>query len=142
MLDAWLNWLDADGCVWGLWYLWGKLDWFGHAAVCLLALMLVNTVVIVGDRLFRYSAARRQSCAFVRDAAVALRDGKFEEVIAIAARNTRSHVAAVVAAGLAAFSSAPPEFSHAEGIAAGGCPTHRALRDEWDSAAVFPPVDP
>jgi len=103
---------------------------------------MANTVVIVSGRLFRYSAARRQSRAFVRDAAAALRDGRFDQVLAIAARNQRSHVAAVVAAGLAAFSSAPPEFSHAEGIAAGGCPTHRALRDEWDSAAVFPPVDP
>jgi biopolymer transport protein ExbB/biopolymer transport protein TolQ len=117
MLDTWLNWLDADGCVWGLWYLWGKLDWFGHAAVILLALMLANTIVIVGGRLFRYSAARRQSRAFIRDAADPLRYGRFDKVIAIAVRNSRSHMAAVVAAGLAAFSSAPPEFTDAEAIA-------------------------
>jgi biopolymer transport protein ExbB/TolQ len=116
MFDAWLNWLDADGCVWGLWYLWGRMDWFGHAAVSLLALMLANTAVIVVGRLYRYSAARRQSRAFVRDAAAALRDGRFDEVVAIAARNTRSHVAAGVAAGLAAFASAPSEFTDAEAI--------------------------
>jgi biopolymer transport protein ExbB/TolQ len=118
MLDAWLNWLDADGCVWGLWYLWGRMDWFGHAAVSLLALMLANAVVIVAGRLYRYGAARRQSRVFVRDAASALRDGKLDEVIAIAVKNKRSHVASVVADGIATFASAPPEFTDAEAIAA------------------------
>ncbi len=118
MLDLWLNWLDADGCVWGLWYLWGRMDWFGHATVTLLALMLVNAAVIVVGRIYRYRAANNQSRAFVRDAAVALRGSNFDEVIAIAARNSRSHVAAVVAAGLSAFASAPPEFTDAEAIAA------------------------
>lgn len=92
------------------------MDWFGHAAVSLLALMLADTVVIVAARLARYSRARRQSSTFVRDAAAALRDGRFDEVIAIAARNSLSHVATVVAAGLAAFASAPPEFADAEAI--------------------------
>jgi biopolymer transport protein ExbB/biopolymer transport protein TolQ len=92
------------------------MDWFGHAAVTLLGLMLANTVVIVVGRLYRYSAASRQSRDFVRDAATALRDGRFDEVIAIAARNSRSHVATLVATGLSAFTSAPPEFTDAEAI--------------------------
>jgi uncharacterized protein HemY len=102
-LDGCFNSWQADGCGWNIGYLWRSMGWFGHAAVTLLVLMLVNTIAIVGDRLYRYSTAARQSRAFVRTAASALLAGRFHDVIAIAARNRHSHVAAVVAAGLNAF---------------------------------------
>jgi biopolymer transport protein ExbB/TolQ len=78
--------------------------------------MLVNTAAIVEHRFYRYRQARKQSRAFVRDALSALREGDFREVTKIAKRNRLSHVASVVAAGLAAFASAPPHFTDGEAI--------------------------
>jgi hypothetical protein len=72
-------------------HLWQSMDWFGRGDVTLLAVMLVNTVVVICLKFCQYGIARRQSRAFARDAAAALRDGKFDEVIAIAAQNIRSH---------------------------------------------------
>jgi hypothetical protein len=92
MLDVCSNSWLAGGCPASLWYLWDMMDWFGHAAITLLAIMLVNAVVIFGNRLYRYSAARRQSHVFDRDAAAALRDGRWNELMAVAARSSRSHV--------------------------------------------------
>lgn len=65
---------------------------------------------------YHYREARKQSCAFVRDAASALREGDFREVTKIAERNRLSHVASVVLAGLAAFASAPPQFTDREAL--------------------------
>lgn len=98
--------------------LWRSMDWLGRADFTLLALMLANTVAIILFRLHRYNTARQQYHAFVRDTASALRDGKFDEVIAIAARNSRSHLASIVAEGLAAYASAPPKLTNTEAIAA------------------------
>lgn len=116
MLDACLNSWQANGYGWGMGYLWRSMRWLSRVDVGLLALMLVNTLVIICQRVYGHSAARRQSCTFVRDAAAALRDGKFDNVISIAARNSRSHVATLIAAGLTAFASAPPEFTDIEAI--------------------------
>jgi biopolymer transport protein ExbB/TolQ/biopolymer transport protein ExbD len=103
---------------WNLARLWHSMDWLGRADFMLLALMLANTGAILCFRLYRYSTARRQSRTFIRDAASVLRDGKFDEVITIAARNRRSQVANIVAEVLAAYASAPPEFTNTEAIAA------------------------
>jgi biopolymer transport protein ExbB/TolQ len=116
MLDACSSSWQSNGCEWSIGYLWRSMDWLGRGDVALLALMLLNAVVIICHRFYRYSTARRQSRAFVHDAAAALRDGRFDEVITIAARQRRSHVATVVAAGLNAFASAPPQFSDVEAI--------------------------
>jgi biopolymer transport protein ExbB/TolQ len=94
--------------------LWRSTDRFGRGDVALLAVMLVNVVVLVSLRLFRHSIARKQTHAFTLDAAAALRDGRFDELIATAARNRGSHVATVVAAGVTAFVSAPPQYTHKE----------------------------
>jgi biopolymer transport protein ExbB/TolQ len=124
MFNICFNSLQADGCGLGLEFLWRSMGALGRGDVTLLALMLVDALVIVSLGLYRHGAARRQSRAFVRDAATALRDGRLDEVISIAARNPRSHVAAVVADGLTAFSAAPPQFTDAEAIAA----PERAIR--------------
>jgi len=81
-----------------------------------LALMLVNTVVIVCQRLWIYTVGRRQSRAFVRDAAAALRDASFDQVMSVASRNDQSHVASIVAVGMTAFASAPKDLTHTEAI--------------------------
>jgi len=114
MFEACLNSLHAEGCGWNIGYLWRSMDWLSRGDVALLALMLLNTLIIICHRFYRHNAARRQSRKFVRDAATALRDGRLDQVISIAARYRRSHVATVVAAGLSAFSCAPPQFTDDE----------------------------
>jgi biopolymer transport protein ExbB/TolQ len=115
---------QGGGCEWCVrsllrfWYFWRSLDWVERAALTLLALMSANSVVIAFHRLYRYNIARKQSRAFLRDSTNALRDGRFDEVVLIAARNTRSSVASMVVAGLDAFASVPLQFTDIEAIAA------------------------
>jgi biopolymer transport protein ExbB/TolQ/biopolymer transport protein ExbD len=103
--------------VWDLVEVWRSMDWLERTDLMLLVLMLANTCAIVCSRLYRDNTARRQSRTFICDAALALRDGKFEEVITIAARNSESHVASIVAEGLAAYASVSSEFTNTEAIA-------------------------
>ena len=115
---------QASGCGWSIPYYWNMMDRLSRIDISVLLLMLANVGVIAVYRVYRYHLARRQSCAFVRDASVALYSGSFDEVIVIAARNSGSHIAAVVAAGLTAFASAPPQFTDTDAIDA----AQRALR--------------
>jgi biopolymer transport protein ExbB/TolQ len=92
------------------------MAWLDQADIIVLALMLVNTVVIVCQRLWIYTVGRRQSRAFVRDAAAALRDASFDQVMSVASRNDQSHVASIVAVGMTAFASAPKDLTHTEAI--------------------------
>lgn len=96
--------------------IWRSMAWLDQADIIVLALMLVNTVVIVCQRFWIYTVVRRQSRAFVRDAAAALRDASFDEVMTVAGRNNQSHVASIVAAGMTAFASAPKGLTHREAI--------------------------
>jgi biopolymer transport protein ExbB/biopolymer transport protein TolQ len=70
------------------------------------------------DRALMYSAARKQSRVFVQQVAGALREGKLDEAISIAERNKKSHIAKVVATGLAEFQSASSQISEAEVVEA------------------------
>lgn len=102
---------------WNVGQLWRTMDSLNRADFLLLAFMLANTGASLCFRVYRYSAARRESRTFMRDAASPLREGKFDEVISIAARNSRSHVANIVAEVLAAYTSARSEFTNTEAIA-------------------------
>jgi len=103
MFDVCFNSWQASDCTEAVGYLWRMMGWLGRGDIALLTLMLVNTLIVVCRGLYRHGAARRQSRAFVHDSAAALRDGRLDQVISIAARHRRSHVATVVAAGLTAF---------------------------------------
>jgi biopolymer transport protein ExbB/biopolymer transport protein TolQ len=70
------------------------------------------------DRVLMYSAARKQSRVFVQQVAGALREGKLDEAISIAERNKKSHIAKVVATGLAEFQSASGQVTDEEVIEA------------------------
>jgi biopolymer transport protein ExbB len=102
---------------WNVGQLWRSMDRLNQADFLLLAFMLANTGAILCFRVYRYSAASRESRTFMRDAASPLREGKFDEVISIAARNSRSHVANIVAEVLTAYASAPPGLTNTEAIA-------------------------
>jgi biopolymer transport protein ExbB/TolQ/biopolymer transport protein ExbD len=115
--------IEASGIIypqpdfWNVDRLWRSMGLLSRADFMLLAFMLGNTGAILCFRLYRYSAARRESRTFIRDAASPLREGKFDEVISIAVRNSRSHVANIVAEVLAAYASARSEFTNTEAIA-------------------------
>jgi biopolymer transport protein ExbB/TolQ/biopolymer transport protein ExbD len=102
---------------WNVGQLWRSMDRLNQADFLLLAFMLANTGAILCFRVYRYSAARRESRTFMRDAASPLREGKFDEVRSIAALNKRSHVANLVAEVLAAYASARSDFDNTEAIA-------------------------
>ena len=109
---------DADR----LWRSMGRLD---RADFLLLAFMVANTGAILTFRLCRFAVARREFRTFMRDAASPLREGKFDEVISIAARSERSHVAHIVAEVLEAYASAGADFTNAEAIALAERASHR-----------------
>jgi biopolymer transport protein ExbB/TolQ len=105
------------GCGWGtgdIWYCWDPLE---RASAILIAVMAADSLIITCRRLYRNRKARRQTVAFRRDSAEAVRGGRLDEVIAVAAQNKQSPVARVVGASLIAFTSAPPELSNPDMIA-------------------------
>jgi len=104
------------------------MGWLSRAEVLILAVMLVDTAVIVCQCLYRYRMAARQSRAFVRDAAAGLQDANFDKVIRIASRNTYSHVASILAAGLTAFLCSPPSLTRREAIETSERAMHRAQK--------------
>jgi len=116
MLDVCFNSWQPDGCEWSIANQWRSMGWLGRSDIALLALMLVNTAVIVGHRLRRYGKASRQSRAFVHEAGSPLRNGRLQDVIILSTRKDHSHVATVVAAALTAFRSAPQQLTDSEAI--------------------------
>jgi biopolymer transport protein ExbB/biopolymer transport protein TolQ len=69
---------------------------------CLLALSVYSVSVMI-DRWRRYRAASRQSQDFMPELLRCLKDGKLQDAVITARRHHDSHVAKVVAAGLAEF---------------------------------------
>lgn len=116
IIDVCFTWCQV-GCGSGIGYLWRCCDWFERTTLILLAVMAADTLITACHWFYQHRIAHRQTCAFARDTATAMRDGGFDEVIAVAARNSRSPVANVVAAGLSAFGSVPPELSDSEAVA-------------------------
>ena len=96
---------------WDLRSMWNQMGWAARIVVILLFAMSALSVGVMIDRFITYSAARKQSRYFVQAVAGALREGKLDEAIRIAERNKKSHIAKVVASGLADFqaSSGLPE---------------------------------
>ncbi len=89
----------------GLMDMWNHMGWEAKTVVVLLGAMSVLSLGVMIDRFITYAAARKQSRFFVQAVAGALREGKLDEAIRIAERNKKSHIAKVVASGLADFQS-------------------------------------
>ncbi|MFQ5662994.1 MAG: MotA/TolQ/ExbB proton channel family protein [Terriglobia bacterium] len=88
---------------WDLRSMWGAMGWPARVVVFILGIMSVWSVSVMIERAVTYAAARKQSRYFVQAVAGALREGKLDEAIRIAERNKKSHIAKVVASGLADF---------------------------------------
>ena len=103
---------------WDLRSMWGQMGIIAKAVVVILFVMSAWSMGLMIDRALMYSAARKQSRVFVQQVAGALREGKLDEAISIAERNKKSHIAKVVATGLAEFQSASAQISEAEVVEA------------------------
>ena len=103
---------------WDLRAMWGTMGFIAKAVVVILFLLSAWSLGVMIDRALMYSAARKQSRVFVQQVAGALREGKLDEAISIAERNKKSHIAKVVATGLAEFQSASSQISEAEVVEA------------------------
>lgn len=103
--------LQEQAVGWDLRSMWAQMGWMARGVVVILFLMSILSIGVMIDRGITYSAARKQSRYFVQAVAGALREGKLDEAIRIAERNKKSHIAKVVASGLADFqaSSGLPE---------------------------------
>ncbi len=103
---------------WDLRSMWDQMGLIARAVVVILFVMSAWSMGIMIDRALMYSAARKQSRVFVQQVAGALREGKLDEAISIAERNKKSHIAKVVATGLAEFQSASSQISEPEVVEA------------------------
>jgi biopolymer transport protein ExbB/biopolymer transport protein TolQ len=98
--------------------MWDQMGIPAKAVVIILLVMSAWSLGVMIDRVLMYSAARKQSRVFVQQVAGALREGKLDEAISIAERNKKSHIAKVVATGLAEFQSASGQVTDEEVIEA------------------------
>jgi len=103
---------------WDLRSMWDQMGIIARAVVVILFVLSAWSMGVMIDRALMYSAARKQSRVFVQQVAGALREGKLDEAISIAERNKKSHIAKVVATGLAEFQSASAQISEAEVVEA------------------------
>src|SRR3990172_9309424 len=103
---------------WDLRSMWATMGIIAKAVVVILFLLSAWSLGVMIDRVLMYSAARKQSRVFVQQVAGALREGKLDEAISIAERNKKSHIAKVVATGLAEFQSASSQISEGEVVEA------------------------
>ena len=103
---------------WNLMSMLHSMSWTALSVVIMLLLMSVISIVLAVERGLRYSVARNQSRAFVVQVAAALDAAKLDDIISIAERNKKSHIAAMVATGLAEFQLAPSHDSGKEMIEA------------------------
>jgi len=110
--------LLQEGGGWDLRSMWGTMGILAKAVVIILFILSAWSLGVMIDRALMYSAARKQSRVFVQQVAGALREGKLDEAISIAERNKKSHIAKVVATGLAEFQSASSQVSEAEVVEA------------------------
>lgn len=101
---------------WNLIGMWHSMSATAQGVVIVLLAMSAASLWITVDRALRYRAARRASRAFVHQVAASLAGGNMAEAISVAKRNKRSHIAKVVAEGLADFEAAPRSASDAQRI--------------------------
>jgi len=98
---------ETEGIGWDPISLWKQMGVLAKIVVIVLFLMSGWSIGIMIDRWLAFSAARSQSRSFAPAVAGALKEGKIDEAIRVAAaeRNKKSHLARVVAAGLQEYNN-------------------------------------
>jgi biopolymer transport protein ExbB/TolQ len=99
---------------WNLMGMLHAMSWTAKGVVIMLLLMSVISLCVAAERGLRYRAARHQSVLFVNQVTPVLEKREITEAISVAGRNRKSHIAAMVATGLAEFQSAPAHASRTE----------------------------
>ncbi len=105
-------WLQAGG--FDLVGMWHSMGVPAKIVVGILFIMSIWSIAIMIDRALMFSAAKKQSRLFVQQVAAALKDNKLDEAISIAEKNKKSHIAKVVATGLAEFQAAAAQVPEEE----------------------------
>ena len=120
---------------WDLFGMWHAMSATAQGVVIMLLAMSATSAGIAADRGLRYRAARRASRKFVEQVAAPLAEGNVAAAISVAKRNKRSHIAKVVAEGLADFEAAPRTASDAQrievakrGLARSAITTHAEMK--------------
>jgi biopolymer transport protein ExbB/TolQ len=107
--------LAEQATTFGLIDVWRWMSSVSRGVILVLAVMVLHTVSITGDRLVTFGRARRQSRVFVRQSSpVGIQHP--EKVLALAKRYPQSHVAKVVASGLIHISQSPSWLSRPDEI--------------------------
>jgi biopolymer transport protein ExbB/TolQ len=84
--------------------------------VIVLMVMLIRTGFVAISRCLRFWAARKQSRKFVHQSAAAFQQQDLDEVILLAARNSKSHIAAIAVSALCSAEGMPCHLRHEETI--------------------------
>ncbi len=77
-----------------------EMSWTGMAVIVVLLLMSIYSIAIMLERYLTFSAAARQSRAFVPRAAEMLRAAHLDDAIKLSQNYRRSHLAVVINSGL------------------------------------------
>ena len=85
--------------------MWNQMGFAAKSVVIVMFLMSAWSIGVMIDRGLAYYSAKKQSRAFAPAIAGALRSGKVDDAIKLSERYKKSHLAKVVTAGLAEFSS-------------------------------------
>jgi biopolymer transport protein ExbB/TolQ len=112
VIEAYINSWEYGG--WTVIYFWNGLDLFSKGTLLILALMFGQEMATLCGRVTRFHGAGRESRKFVAVGGMALSERRMSDLIELAARLRRSHVASVVGAGVSAFAGGPEIFSHSE----------------------------
>jgi biopolymer transport protein ExbB/TolQ len=80
-----------------------KMEWPAWVIAIVLAIMSMYSIAVMVERWLTFNAAKNQSRLFAPKVAMALRDNRIDEAIAISDRHKKSHLAMVVNAGLQEF---------------------------------------
>ena len=118
--------------------MWEQMALPARIVVVLLLVMSAWSLGVMIDRVLMYGAARKQSRVFVQQVAGALRDGKLDEAISIAERNKKSHIAKVVATGLAEFQSASGQVNEEDVIEAAKRGIRQLIQDRLKKVEIRP----
>jgi biopolymer transport protein ExbB len=89
-----------EGVRWHPWRMWLNMGWPARTVAVVLLVMSAWSIGIMIDRGLAFRLARKQSRRFAPVVGGALREGKLDDAIRVAERNSKSHLARVITSGL------------------------------------------
>ncbi len=97
---TWLLQTADQGVRWDPWTMWLNMGGPARTVAVVLLVMSAWSIGIMIDRGLAFRLARKQSRQFAPVVGGALREGKLDEAIRVAERNSKSHLARVITSGL------------------------------------------